>query len=247
MIKNVINIAKKAGDKVLEIYASGDYSVTNKNDGSPITLADLASDKIIIEELHKISDFPILTEENYIDYEIRKNWDKFWIVDSLDGTKDFIIKNNQFTINIALIEKHAPVLGVIYAPALGLMYWAEKNKGSFKNGIKIKNNSQRKELISTDSNFHSSQATLEFLQANKIVNVKKFGSAIKFGKLAEGEIDIYPRFNGSKEWDTAAGHIILNEANCEIIDLMTKTELRYNKMDVRNNFFIAQRKGLNLI
>lgn len=247
MINSVINIVKKAGSKILEIYTSGDYNLTNKNDGSPLTLADLASDKIIIEELQKISDLPILTEENYVDYDIRKNWEKFWIVDPLDGTKDFMEKNHQFTINIALIEKNVPILGVIYAPALDLIYWAEKNKGAFKNGIKIKNDSQRIELISADSNFHSSQATLEFLQANKIVNVERFGSAIKFGKLAEGEIDIYPRFNGSKEWDTAAGHIILNEANCEIIDLTTKRELMYNKKDIKNNFFVAQRKGLNLI
>lgn len=246
MIDEVIKIAKRAGEKILEIYVGDNFEVKIKDDNSPLTIADLASHNIIIDNLLKISDYPILSEENIIDYEIRKNWNKFWLVDPLDGTKDFIAKNDQFTINIALIENGKPILGVLYAPALNLMYYAKLNKGAYKNGEKIYNKSKRDNLIASDSMFHSSEKTIEFLENNFITKIQKYGSALKFGKLAEGEIDIYPRFNGTKEWDTAAGQIIMNEAGCKIIDLTTHAELIYNKPDIKNNYFIALRKDLEI-
>lgn len=246
MINKVVDIAKKAGEKILEIYCSDNFDIEIKEDNSPLTRADLESNEIIFKELNKLYNYPILSEEKIIDYEIRKNWNKFWLIDPLDGTKDFIAKNDQFTVNIALIKNSEPILGVIYVPAKKIVYYAQKNKGAYKNGQKIFNNSKRKELIASDSVFHSTTETMDFLAINNITEIKRFGSAYKLGKLAEGELDIYPRFNGTKEWDTAAGQIILEEANCKIIDLKTKKTLCYNKESIKNNFFIALRKDLEI-
>lgn len=246
MLNDVINITKSAGEKILEIYHNDDFEVKIKEDKSPLTKADLASNDIIVQGLKNISDIPIVSEEVEIDYEARKKWSTFWLVDPLDGTKDFIAKNHQFTVNIALIENKKPVLGVLYAPALGLMYWAKQGEGSYKNGEKIFNHSNRENLIASDSMFHSTEETMNFLMLNNISNIQRFGSALKFGKLAEGEIDIYPRFNGTKEWDTAAGQVILTEAGCKIIDLKTQTEMEYNKTSIKNNYFIAMRNDLEI-
>ena len=241
----MISIAREASLAILDIYET-DFSIDIKNDNSPVTKADLASNEIIISGLSKISNYPILTEESPVDYEIRKDWNKFWLVDPLDGTKDFIAKNGGFTVNIALIENHKPILGVVLIPVTNDVYYAEFGNGAFKNGIKIFNNSKREQLIGTDSNFHSTKQTQDFFKKHSITNIQKFGSSIKICKLAEGEIDIYPRLNGTKEWDTAATHIIANEAGCKLIDIVTKKELVYNKESIKNNFFIASRDDLEL-
>lgn len=243
MIDKVVSIARDASLAILEVYKT-DFAVDIKSDASPVTKADLMANEIIINGLAKISDDPILTEESPVDYEIRKKWSRFWLVDPLDGTKDFIAKNGEFTVNIALIEDHKPILGVVYIPVTDDVYFAQKGRGAYKNGIKIFNNSTRDALIGTDSNFHSTKQTKEFFEKHNIKNIKRFGSSIKICKLAEGEIDIYPRFNGTKEWDTAATHIIANEAGCKLIDLETKKELVYNKKSIKNNFFIASRNDL---
>ncbi|ADG94583.1 3'(2'),5'-bisphosphate nucleotidase [Arcobacter nitrofigilis DSM 7299] len=246
MIDKVIKIAEKASIEILKIYEDNNFKITIKDDDSPVTRADLASNKLIIEGLNQISDYPIITEETPISYEIRKNWRKFWLVDPLDGTKDFISKNGEFTINIALIENNKPILGVVYIPITNDVYYAKKGGGAYKNNSRIFNNSKRKDLIGSDSNFHSTEETKEFFIKHNITQINKYGSSIKICKLAEGLIDIYPRFNGTKEWDIAASHIIANEANCKIIDLNTKEELVYNKRNIKNNFFIATRNNLIL-
>jgi len=244
MIEQVIKIANQAAEAILDVYKSVDPQVKYKKDDSPVTQADILSNEIIIEELKKFSDIPILTEETQIHYEQRKTWNRFWLVDPLDGTKDFLVKNDQFTVNIALVENRKPVLGVVLIPAEGLCYWAEKDKGAFKNGDKICNNSKRTDLIGSDSNFHSTEETQAFYAKHNVQHIKRYGSALKFCKLAEGEIDLYARLNGTMEWDTAAGHIIMNEAGCKIIDVQTKTELIYNKEILVNNHFIACRNDL---
>jgi len=243
MINKVIEIAKKAGEEILKVYDE-DFSVVSKDDNSPLTKADLLADEIIKSSLAKSFEFPIVTEESYVEYEVRKNWQKFWLVDPLDGTKDFIAKNGGFTVNIALIEQNKPILGVVYVPVSGDIYSATLGGGAFKNGKKIYNNSKRKNLIATDSNFHSTKAVLEFFEKYGITNIQKFGSSIKICKLAEGIVDVYPRLNGTKEWDTAASHIIANEAGCKLIDIVTNKELTYNKKSIKNNFFIASRDDL---
>ncbi len=244
MIEQVIEIVKKASKEIIKIYQRENFDIENKDDNSPVTKADLIANKIIIEGLNKISEYPVVTEETPIEYGIRKNWKFFWLVDPLDGTKDFIAKNDDFTINIALIENKKPILGVVYIPVTNDVYYASKDKGAFKNGIKIYNNSCRKNLIGGDSNFHSTQMTRYFFEKNNIQNIKRFGSSIKICKLANGEIDVYPRLNGTKEWDTAASHIIANEAGCKLIDIETNKELVYNKKSIKNNFFIASRNNL---
>jgi len=214
---------------------------------SPLTMADITSNNIIIEELKKISDYPIFTEESIVDYKIRKDWDTFWLVDPLDGTKDFISKTGEFTINIALITNGRPILGVVLIPTTGDVYYAQLGQGAFKNGNLIFNNSTREKLIGADSIFHSSEETKAFFIKHDICDIKKYGSSLKICKLAEGEIDVYPRFNGTKEWDTAASHIIANEAGCKLVDVITKKELIYNKEKYKNNFFVASRNDLEFL
>jgi len=247
LIKEVISIAQEASQEIMNIYNNGNYDVEIKADNSPVTIADLLANKIIIQRLGEISDYPILTEENPVEYEVRKNWDRYWLVDPLDGTKDFIARNGSFTINIALIESKKPTLGVVYIPISDDVYYAEFSKGAYKNGIKIINNNKRIKLIGADSNFHSTKMTESFFLKHKIENVIKYGSALKVCKLAEGIVDVYPRLNGTKEWDTAASHIIANEANCKLIDIITKRELEYNKKNLENNFFIASHKNREFI
>ena len=210
MLQQVVKIAKKAGEIILKYYNNlSEVSIQYKEDSSPLTTADLESNQCITEALKKNFEFPVISEESVPEYAIRKDFQTFWLVDPLDGTKDFLAKTGQFTVNIALIESGIPTLGVIYVPAMDLMYYAQKGFRAFLNGKPIYNSSTRKQLIATDSVFHSSIETQNFLKTHGIDQVLKFGSALKFGKLAEGVIDIYPRFEGSKEWDIAAGHIIL--------------------------------------
>ena len=245
MIQKVISVAKKASIEIMNIYNSNDYEIDVKTDDSPVTKADLIANRIIIDGLRKISDYPICTEESPIKYETRQNWDRYWLVDPLDGTKNFIAKQGGFTVNIALIENHNPVLGVVYIPVNDDVYHAQLGKGAYKNNKKIFNNSSRANLIGADSVFHSTKKTRSFFTKNNIHNIEKYGSSIKICKLAEGAIDVYPRLNGTKEWDTAASHIIANEAGCKLIDVTTNKELTYNKNNIKNNFFIACRNNLN--
>ncbi len=246
MIEKIINIAKMAGDEILKVYEKVDPQVKYKKDDSPVSEADIISNEIILTELKKaFPDIPILSEETEVPYEERKNWDKFWLVDPLDGTKDFLVKDDQFTVNIALVEGNEPVLGVVLIPAEGLCYSAEKGKGAYKNGKKIYNNSTRTNLIGSDSNFHSTQETIDFYEKYKIKDIKRYGSALKFCKLAEGEFDVYARLNGTMEWDTAAGQVIMNEAGCKMVDVVTNKEIVYNRENLVNKHFIASRKDLS--
>ncbi len=239
MIEGLIELTRKAGEEVLRIYNSNNFGVEYKSDNSPITIADKISNKILMEGLHRLFPYPILSEETLVDYNTRKQWSKYWLIDPVDGTKDFIAKNDEFTINIALVENNRPVLGIIYAPALDELYWGIKNFGAFKNGNKIFNNSTRKEIIGTHSRFHSNDDTLNFFINNNISKIKGFGSALKFCKLAEGIVDVYPRYTGSMEWDIAAGDIILEESGCDLLSLKSLQHIKYNKRSLLNDFFVA--------
>ena len=248
LVLNILeNIAKKAGAAVLDHYERPFNKIDEKIDGSPLTMADLDSEHIIVSQLKKNFSLPIITEENPVSFKDRKTWNQYWLVDPLDGTKDFIYKNDEFTVNIALIDGHRPVVGVVYAPALDLIYTASLNEGAKKNGKFIYNKSKRKNLIAADSRQHSTKKTEKFMLKNKISKVLRIGSSLKLCSLAEGLIDVYPRFNGTKEWDTAAAQIICKEAGCKIIDIETKNELLYNKDSIKNNFFIASRNDLSFL
>ena len=245
LLQQIIAVAKQAGEIVLRYCgASESLAVRFKADCSPVTEADMRANDYITQELTNRFGWAVVSEETPVAYEDRKNFKKFWLIDPLDGTKDFLAQTGHFTINIALIEDGIPTLGVIYVPTEGWLYCAKKGLGAFLNGRRIFNNSNRERWIATDSVFHSSEKTREFLQKNGITQVVKFGSAVKFGKLAEGVVDLYPRFEGSKEWDIAAGHCILKEAGCNIIDWVTKQEPVYNKPSVENNFFVAARNDI---
>jgi 3'(2'), 5'-bisphosphate nucleotidase len=241
-LQQAITIADHAGRLILQWYKNDTYQIVQKTDASPLTEADLASEKYIRSALSGTG-IPVVSEETECPYIVRKDWDIFWLVDPLDGTKDFIQRNGEFTVNIALIKNGLPVLGVIHAPAVGLTYYAQKGEGAFcrEGGItrKLPFFKPSSDLTATVSRQHLNDTTREFLRINDINKFVKKGSSLKFGTVASGEATIYPRFEGSMEWDIAAGHAILTEAGCRITDLVTGKPPVYNKPSLRNNPFIA--------
>ena len=256
LLLKVTNIAIKAGNKIMEFYDQEDEIII-KEDQSPLTKADLASNKIILEELKNINaSISILSEETPVRWSERQNWNTYWLVDPLDGTKEFINRNGEFTVNIALIENNNPILGVIYAPALSVLYYGSKNKGSFKiscgtkinslsNSIQIKTNEKKDSdyLKVFESRSHSNQEFTSWVKNNvQNYDLVKRGSSIKFCEIAEGKADLYPRFGPTSEWDIAAGHIILTEAGGEIKNV-NQNKLQYNlKESLINPYFIASCK-----
>jgi len=252
-LQPVCNIAIQAGI-IINTYYKLKTEVSFKKDRSPLTEADLASNKFIINSLSEIDkDIPILSEESLVDWNVRKNWTRYWLVDPLDGTKEFINQNGEFTVNIALIEKNEPIIGVIYAPALSTLYYASKNKGTYKLFCdqKINSLSDSTRIItnhkkSSDhfkvfkSRSHSNEEfenwVKDFVDDYELIEK---GSSIKFCKLAEGKADLYPRFGSTSEWDIAAGHIILTEAGGELESVDRKKILYNNKESVINPHFIA--------
>jgi len=244
MLSTITRIAKEAGRIILDYYQSPDDGIEYKADNSPLTLADKGSDAYIRSELEKQFPIPVISEEKPIPYEERKDWDAFFLVDPLDGTKDFIGKNGEFTVNIALIRNKKPVLGVIYAPATGELYYATKGNGAFLEKddkiYRLPCSKQKPgERTVTGSRKHSSKLDAEFQDLNDIKTILPRGSSLKFCAVAAGAATLYPRFQGSMEWDIAAGHIIATESGCGIVDLTTGKEPDYNKKSLLNNYFIV--------
>ena len=247
-IQDIVTIAKEAGDAIMQVYKQN-LEVEYKQDNSPLTLADKKANDIIETGLNQLSvNFPILSEEGKsIPYEDRKHWEYFWLVDPLDGTKEFVKKNDEFTVNIALIHKDAPVLGVVYAPALDICYWAKQGEGAFKDGKKLplKTESQRNTYKIVASRSHMSDETQAFINAietNKEKELTSVGSSLKICLVAEGEADIYPRLGPTMEWDTGAAHAIVNEAG-SYLKKYTKNNIMqkhvYNKKNLLNEWFIV--------
>lgn len=235
LLKQTVETADAAAQIIMQVYDRGRVSVELKADKSPLTEADTASHEFILEALSHCSGWPVLSEEELVPFATRRSWQRFWLVDPLDGTKDFLARNGDFTVNIALIDDQQPILGVIALPAQGVIYLAEKGSGAYrqsKNGLleKVSRNQVGARLpISAESRFHSSEQNLAFCKRHGIKEILHFGSAIKFCKLAEGVVDVYPRFGRTGEWDTAAGHCLVREAGCEVIDLGLAAPLTYNK------------------
>ena len=249
MLDAIIKIAQEAGKIVLEVSCSGNLDIQIKDDRSPVTRADLASDRFILQSLQKSIHIPAVSEETEIEYEERKMWDELFMIDPLDGTKDFINGSNEFTINIALIRKREPVMGVIYAPAIGELFYGEKGRGAFmlRNGEKILlPEKTSKQLIMAHSRYHDNEMMDRFAKANSITQIKKMSSAIRLSRLAQGEVNLCPWYTRSKEWDTAPGHIILKETGGRILDLITNKEPEYNKPNLKNNHFIACARGVDI-
>ena len=247
----------------MDIYSLKDFEIENKSDKSPLTIADKKANAIICSYLEE-TDIPVISEENrQLPYEERKKWSKCWIIDPLDGTKEFIKRNGEFTVNIALIENGLPVLGVIYAPALHTLYYAEvKNKKAYR--VKVQSRdietenivAQAKEIRPhlagscvkvVSSRSHMNKETLDFIRnlekEKREVEVISKGSSLKFCLVAEGEAQIYPRFGPTMEWDTAAGQAI-----CEAVGLICKLRsngqrMMYNREDPLNGHFIVAHEG----
>jgi len=245
-LEKVITIAKDAGDEIMKIYEK-DFSVDYKEDKSPLTEADLKSNEIICSALKELyPNIPILSEENKkVPYEERKDWKMFWLIDPIDGTKEFVKRNGEFTVNIALIEEFTPVLGVVYAPALEEMYMAKRGFGAFKNGEKlplIQNESPKELLNVVASKSHLSEETQAFidnLETKRVEQISK-GSSLKLCMVAEGIADIYPRLAPTMEWDIAAAHAVVLEAGKEVIHFESKEIVMYNKENLLNPWFIVQ-------
>lgn len=250
MINSLGRIVEETQKIILKIYEKRDFSFTLKQDLSPITQADQMAHRFIVEQLRTLSHFPILSEEGILPtYEERKHWKHFWLIDPLDGTKDFISRNGQFTVNIALIELHKPVISVIGVPCTKDIYTAQEKQGTFLNQKKIYYTEKRKHpnMIALESNFHSCDKTQIFCQTNHIQTRIPYGSSLKFCKIITGEGDVYPRFTPTMEWDTAAGQLLAQEAGLNVMDLSTNMPLQYNKPDVKNNNFCVYPNNLQLI
>ena len=264
-----INTSVYAGREIMRIYndPSQDYGIEMKADNSPLTLADKASHECIVERL-KPSGYPILSEEGaQIPYEERKDWHRLWIVDPLDGTKEFIKRNGEFTVNIALIEDGKPILGIIFAPTLGTVYGGIVGWGARRvEGINLDDLdvpvTQRKEPLTfyslpqqamldhmglnvVASRSHMNPETEEYItklrEANTHpVNIVSKGSSLKMCLVAEGSADVYPRFPPTMEWDTAAGDAICRACGKQVLDYNTGLPLTYNKQDLHNPWFIVK-------
>ena len=242
---NIIkNIALDAGKLILKIY-SQDFDIEYKEDNSPLTTADIISNDFICKNLRLLyPTIPILSEENKeVPYSIRKNWEYYWCIDPIDGTKEFIKKNGEFTVNIALIYKNKPVLGVVYAPVLNDIYYAKQNSGAFKNSIQIPTIRDDEKLIIVASKSHLTKETEDFISNIKSPKIKQLvskGSSLKLCMIASGEADIYPRLSPTKEWDTAAAHAIVLESGKNVYKFNTDEQLVYNKNNLLNPSFIVK-------
>ncbi|MDG1278230.1 MAG: 3'(2'),5'-bisphosphate nucleotidase CysQ [Algoriphagus sp.] len=238
------NAALAAGKEILSVYYSEDLGVEIKSDDSPLTKADQAAHKCIVGSLEQ-TDFPILSEEGKtIPYEIRKDWEYFWMVDPLDGTKEFIKKNGEFTVNIALIHDGQPIMGVVYAPVLDLMYWGNKKEGAWKqegNGgiVKLEKPESTEVKTIVASRSHLSPETQEFIDQYPGVEVISMGSSLKFMLVAEGKAQLYPRFAPTMEWDTAAAQAIVEASNFKVVSYPDMLELVYNKTSLLNQNFLV--------
>ncbi len=261
LLEAAIEAAVLGGSEILKVYESG-FDVEYKQDRSPLTEADKKSSKTIIDYL-KCTGIPVLSEEGKsIPYEERKSWKWLWLVDPLDGTKEFIKRNGEFTVNIALIREQKPVLGVIHVPVLNEIYFSSEEFQSYKFGNldvgegecdldeliplskKLPVLSTRRTFSIVASRSHMNPETEEFIKRQEAkhrkVRIISKGSALKMCMVAEGEADYYPRFGLTMEWDTAAGHAIIKYAGGEVVSADRGEELVYNKESLTNPWFLAR-------
>jgi 3'(2'), 5'-bisphosphate nucleotidase len=249
LISKVNEIAVAAGHKILEVYNSDmDFGVEAKSDNSPLTIADKEANKVIVAGLEALEiQFPIISEENkLLDYADRKDYDHFWLVDPLDGTKEFIKKNGEFTVNIALIKGNSPVMGVVYTPVTKELFYAYKGNGAYKSidgaeqKISVNSFSQSDQNLRVIcSRSHLNEETQNFVDALDKPELVSKGSSLKFLMLAEGKAELYPRIAPTMEWDTGAAQMILEEAGGTVLQYGTDQPLAYNKENLLNPFFIA--------
>ncbi len=260
MLEKALEAAYLGGLEVIDVYNS-DFAVETKDDKSPLTLADKRANSVIIAVLDSTG-LPVLSEEGKeIPYLQRCNWERFWMVDPLDGTKEFIKRNGEFTVNIALIEKGIPVAGVIYVPVQRMMYFGIMGWGAYKIALdskppsfdpsqlaaqadKLPKPAIGRRYTAVGSRSHMSSETEVFFdklrKEHGEFEVVSMGSSLKICLVAEGVADVYPRFAPTMEWDTAAGHAIILAAGKSIVDYSTGKEMQYNKENLLNNWFVVK-------
>lgn len=240
--------AESASREILSVYNSGDFQTEAKGDNSPLTIADKKAHRVI-EEILKETGLPFLSEEGRsIPYAERKNWKSFWMVDPLDGTKEFLKRNGEFTVNIALIEDGIAVLGVVGVPVADEIFYASKGSGVWKqspDGLqqlpkRETRNPKQTGIRVVASRSHMNEETQTFINMLDNPQLVSKGSSLKFLLLVEGKADVYPRFAPTMEWDTAAAHAICNEAGLLVLQKNSTSQLIYNKPDLLNPSFIAQ-------
>jgi 3'(2'), 5'-bisphosphate nucleotidase len=236
-IDQIINLAREAGQAILAIY-NRDFSVTEKDDRSPLTEADLASHRHIVAGLQALTpDLPILSEESAdIPYATRRQWQRYWLVDPLDGTKEFIKRNGEFTVNIALIADGVPVLGVVHVPVSGTTYAGQAGRGAFREDptgarVPLQVTAERQRpLRVVGSRSHAGESLLAFLQRVGDHEIVSMGSSLKLCLVADGSADIYPRLGPTSEWDTAAAQAVVEAAGGQVTDTRLQP-LRYNRKE----------------
>lgn len=249
-----IKAAIKAGEEILDVYYNSDFGVEYKADNSPLTKADQRAHNVIMNFLSPTK-IPILSEEGKsIVYTERKKWELFWLVDPLDGTKEFVKRNDEFTVNIALIDGNTPIAGVVYVPVTKTLYWSNE-KGSFKAIVENENeafsdiqqlplNLKKEKFVVAGSKSHMNAETEKYIQSldtkGKEVEMKSKGSSLKICMVAEGYADVYPRLAPTMEWDTAAGHSIVKFAGKEIVQYENNKPLVYNKENLLNPWFVVE-------
>ena len=243
-LNDIKDIALKASEVIMEIY-NKDFEVEYKEDNSPLTEADIKSNEIICNSLINLyPNIPIMSEENkQTDYEQRKDWEYYWCIDPIDGTKEFVKKNGEFTVNIALIHNQEPVLGVVYAPVIDVMYSAKKGVGAFKNMHKLPIKRDDNKYIIVASKSHMSEDTQTSIDNIKTVKEKQMismGSSLKLCLVADGSADCYPRIAPTMEWDTAAADAIVRCAGKMTYNFEVEKPLIYNKKDLLNPNFVVK-------
>ena len=236
LLLQVLEIAVAAGDRILAVYNS-DFAVTHKDDQSPLTAADLAAHSHIVQALHGLApEVPVLSEEAAdIPFATRRAWSRYWLVDPLDGTREFIKRNGEFTVNIALVENGEPMLGVVHAPALNVSYFGARGSGcwSLREGRRAAIRTRRTAatpalVVSRSHQDPELEKLLAHMPAHEAVSR---GSSLKFCLVAEGAADLYPRTGPTSEWDTAAGHCVVECAGGSVQQLPSFAPLRYNQKD----------------
>ncbi len=244
--EDIVALARSAGETIMEVYERVDFGIERKADNSPLTIADKKANEVITNHLRrKYPDWGILAEESKDTVErLQKTY--VWIVDPLDGTKEFIKRNGEFTVNIALAENGTPIVGVVYIPVTKEIFYAAKGHGAYyrtaddrEKRIESSKRQDIPSMILMKSRSHPSEKLLKILEKYKFARVTECGSSIKMSKIASGEADVYFRFGLTSEWDICAAHCVLKEAQGEITDSLGN-EIIYNKTDILNrNGFIA--------
>ena len=264
MLDLIIQASIEAGKEILKVYNRDDFNVSFKDDSSPLTDADVNSHNTIMKAL-KRTGIPVLSEEGAtIPFEERKDWEKLWIVDPLDGTKEFVNRRGEFTVNIALVEEHYTTMGVVFAPWLGHLYWGSEEGAFFADLGKGWENTTVPDYRSiavrlpdalpgtftvVASKSHLSEETKQFIKRveDKVgtIEFSSIGSSLKMCMVAAGKAHLYPRLGPTMEWDTAAGQAVVEAAGGVLIDLSTNERMRYNRKELLNNYFLVASKGVD--